>query len=91
MVVPPTDPRSRIVTKTLLVAVSHAIERFALASDRDVPLAVVAMFQRLSYFHRETQLCERIAGAVALTMVGVVRDSPPALPAGGVTRAARPR
>lgn len=74
--------RSRTVANPSLVTISHAIERFALASDRDAPLAVIAMFQRLSYFHTEAHLYGRIAGNAALTLVGLVQDAPPALPPG---------
>ena len=40
-------------TKRSLVAVSHAIERAALAEAEDGPLVVFALFQRLPYFDRE--------------------------------------
>lgn len=68
--------------KRVLVEISHAIERFALAADPDDPLVVVAMFQRLSYFERETDVYREIAARADVTLVGVVEDLPPDLPAG---------
>lgn len=68
----PSEPSSRTVTKSVLVAASHAIEEFALASDRDAPVAVVAMFQRPSYFEREASTYARIARTAHVTLVGVV-------------------
>jgi DICT domain-containing protein len=68
-------------TKRLLVGVSHAVERFALAAG-DGPAVVVALFQRLSYFEREAETYRRIAATGALCLVGVVEDVPPTLAPG---------
>jgi len=68
--------------KKVLVEISHAIERFALTARRGDPLIVIAMFQKLSYFERETTVYEEIAGTGAVTLVGLVEDFPPQLPAG---------
>jgi DICT domain-containing protein/GGDEF domain-containing protein len=68
--------------KRVLVEISHAIERFALAADPDDPLVVVAMFQRLSYFERETDVYRDIAARADVTLVGIVEDLPPDLPPG---------
>ncbi len=70
------------LTKSTLVTVSHAIERAALASAEDGPMAVIALFQRLPYFERERAVYERIAGVAATTLVGMVGAKPSDLPAG---------
>ncbi|MGC1211725.1 MAG: DICT sensory domain-containing protein, partial [Micromonospora sp.] len=70
------------LTKRSLVAVSHAIERAALATAEDGPLAVFALFQRMPYFARERAVYERIAARAAVTVVGMVGPSVPELPAG---------
>ena len=72
---------AEIFTKRILVAISHAIERFALASD-DGPMVVLAMFQRLTYFEREVEVYQRLARGAALVLVGVAEDFPPRLPDG---------
>ncbi|MEE3921674.1 DICT sensory domain-containing protein [Micromonospora sp. BRA006-A] len=74
-------------TKRSLVAVSHAIERAALAEAEDGPLVVLALFQRLPYFTREREVYRRIAGRAAVTVVAMVGGPPPDLPerAHGVT------
>ncbi|MDZ5442942.1 DICT sensory domain-containing protein [Micromonospora sp. 4G57] len=69
-------------TKRSLVAVSHAIERAALATAEDGPLVVFALFQRRPYFARERAVYERIAASAAVTVVGMVGPPPPELPAG---------
>jgi len=66
----------------VLVEISHTIERFALTADAHDPLVVVAMFQRLCYFERETDVYRDIAARADVTLVGVVEDQPPDLPAG---------
>jgi DICT domain-containing protein/GGDEF domain-containing protein len=72
-----------VLTKRLLVDVSHAIERYALAAEHaSEPTLVIAMFQRLSYFMREVEVYRRIADSGAVTVVGIAEDYPPALPAG---------
>ena len=68
--------------KRLLVEISHAIERFALAAPPDEPLVVMAMFQRLSYFERETAMYQEIAARGAVTLVGMAEVMPPQLPPG---------
>lgn len=72
----------RTFGKRMLVEISHAIERFALAAEPDEPLLVVAMFQRLSYFEREADVYRDIAARGAVTLVGLVEDFPPQLPKG---------
>lgn len=73
--------------KRVLVEISHAIERFALAAEPSGstttdPMIVIAMFQKLSYFQRETDVYREIAASGAVTLVGLVEDFPPQLPAG---------
>ncbi|MCY7341377.1 MAG: hypothetical protein LH603_05875 [Pseudonocardia sp.] len=68
--------------KRVLVEVSHAMERFALAAAPGSPLVVVAMFQKLSYFERESAVYRDIAARGAVTLVGLVEDFPPELPPG---------
>lgn len=68
--------------KRVLVELSHAIERFALAARPGAPLVVIAMFQRLSYFSRETDVYREIAARADVTLVGLVEDFPPHLPPG---------
>ncbi len=71
------------LTKRLLVTISHAIEQFAVGSARaDEPVVVIAMFQKLSYFEREVEMYRRIAARASVTVIGLVEDLPPALPAG---------
>lgn len=68
--------------KRVLVELSHAIERFALAAEPGAPLLVIALFQRLSYFEREVSVYTDIAARSSVTLVGLVGDVPPQLPAG---------
>ena len=68
--------------KKVLVELSHAIEQFALATEPGSPLVVIGMFQKLSYFERETAIYREIAARGAVTLVGVVEDFPPQLPPG---------
>ncbi|MFC4020106.1 DICT sensory domain-containing protein [Micromonospora sp. GCM10011542] len=70
------------MTKRSLVSVSHAIERAALATAEDGPVVAVALFQRMPYFERERALYERIAATAAVTVIGLVGPTPPALPDG---------
>ncbi|MGC4892584.1 DICT sensory domain-containing protein [Micromonospora sp. DT31] len=67
-------------TKRSLVAVSHAIERAALAEAEDGPLIVLALFQRQPYFSRESTVYRRIAARASATVVGMVGGPPPDLP-----------
>ncbi len=66
--------------KRALVELSHAIERFAPAARPGAPLVVIAMFQRLSYLSRETDVYREIAARADVTLVGLVEDLPPQLP-----------
>lgn len=77
------EPRSRTVTKPLLIALSRAVEDFALAPSRDRPMAVVGLFQRTGYLIPQLSTWGRIArecgdGAA----VAVAGAAPPELPAG---------
>jgi DICT domain-containing protein len=71
-----------LLTKRVLVGLSHAVERFALGADPREPLVVIALFQRLSYFEREAATYRDIAARGAVTVVGLVEDFPPGSPAG---------
>lgn len=75
-------PAPELLTKRSLVTVSHAIERSALATAEDGPLVVIALFQRMPYFLRERERYARIAAGAAVTVVGMVGQTPPELPAG---------
>ncbi|MBO4210782.1 histidine kinase [Micromonospora echinofusca] len=66
----------------MLVGISHAMERAALATAEDGPLAVLALFQRMPYFERERECYSRLARRAAVTVVGLVAETAPALPAG---------
>jgi GGDEF domain-containing protein len=76
------DGTGEVLSKRVLVEISHTIERFALAAPPDEPLVVIALFQKLSYFARETAVYREIASRGALTVVGLVEDVPPSLPPG---------
>jgi GGDEF domain-containing protein/DICT domain-containing protein len=76
------DSTRRTFGKRVLVEISHAIERFALAAPREEPLIVIALFQKLSYFEREAAVYRDIADRGALTIVGLTEDFPPHLPPG---------
>ena len=69
-----------MLSKRILVELSHAIERFALAAEAGTPLVVIALFQKLSYFQRETSVYSDIAERATVTVVGLTEDFPPALP-----------
>jgi DICT domain-containing protein len=72
------DPHGvRLLTKSTLVTVSHAIERAALAAAEDGPMVVMALFQRLPYFERERRVYERIARSASAVVVGVVGGETP--------------
>jgi GGDEF domain-containing protein len=66
--------------KRVLVELSHAIEQFALAARPGDPLVVIAMFQKMSYFERETAMYRDIADRGAVTVVGLAENLPPRLP-----------
>ncbi|MFI5937879.1 DICT sensory domain-containing protein [Actinoplanes sp. NPDC051494] len=78
----PDSPAVQRLTKKTLVTVSHALEQAALAAAEDGPMVVVALFQRLPYFERERQVYERIATRAAVTVVGLVSEQTPDVPAG---------
>jgi DICT domain-containing protein/GGDEF domain-containing protein len=71
-----------LLTKRVLVGLSHAVERFALTADRRDPLVVIALFQRWSYFEREAATYRDLAARGAVTVVGLVDDFPPGSPRG---------
>ncbi len=71
-----------LMSKRILIEISHAIEQFALAAEPGEPLLVVALFQRASYFARELEVYRRIAGRGAVVLIGLAEDLPPELPAG---------
>lgn len=68
--------------KRILIELSHAIERFALAAEPGEPLVVIALFQKASYFSREADVYGEIAGRGAVTLIGLAEHLPPQLPAG---------
>ncbi|MFI5841397.1 DICT sensory domain-containing protein [Catenuloplanes sp. NPDC051500] len=78
----PAPENAKLLTKSTLVTVSHAIERAALAAAEDGPMLVIALFQRMPYFARERDVYDRIAGAAAVTVVGLVTDEAPEPSAG---------
>ncbi|GAA1873805.1 hypothetical protein GCM10009836_63530 [Pseudonocardia ailaonensis] len=82
MTITARDEAGRLYGKRLLVEISHAIERFAMAGPPGEPLVVIAMFQKWSYFEREVEVYRRIADSGALTIVGLAEDLPPRLPPG---------
>jgi GGDEF domain-containing protein len=71
-----------LLTKPVLVGLSHAVERFALCADPRDPLVVIALFQRWSYFEREATTYRDLAARGAVTVVGLVDDFPPGRPRG---------
>lgn len=73
-------PSSRTVTKPLLVALSHAVEEFALAASRDRPLAAVALFQRADYFVPQHDVWARIAATAGDAALIALAGDPPPLP-----------
>lgn len=79
---PPVDNDDEILGRQVLVEISHAIERFALAARPGDPLVVVGMFQKLSYFEPAAGVYRDLAARGAVTVVGVAEDQPPELPSG---------
>lgn len=71
-----------LFTKRVLAELSHAIEQFALATRPGDPLVVIALFQKSSYFAPESPTYRDIAGRGAVTVIGLVEESPPAPPPG---------
>ncbi|WP_232662260.1 DICT sensory domain-containing protein [Pseudonocardia sp. TRM90224] len=76
------SPDDLLYRKSELVELSHAVEQFALAAPPGSPLAVIAMFQRESYFARAAHAYQEIAERGAVTLVGMVADATPMLPMG---------
>lgn len=75
-------PRTGLFTKRALVTISHLIERAALTEAPGEPMIVCALFQRLPYFDRERAVYEELARHADVTIVGLVQDVRPDLPAG---------
>jgi hypothetical protein len=73
----------------VLIGLSHAVERFALAADPRHPLVVIALFQRSSYFEREVAVYRDIGARGAVTIVGLVEDFPLRTPPGCTTSRSR--
>lgn len=72
----------KLYGKRMLVEISHAIERFAVAADPGDPLVVIAMFQKHPYFAREVAVYREIAARGCVTLVGLAEDVAPEMPAG---------
>ncbi|MEQ3554142.1 DICT sensory domain-containing protein [Pseudonocardia nematodicida] len=80
---PNAGPPSRTVTKPLLVALSHAVEDFALAPSRERPIAVLGLFQRAGYVVPQLPVWARIADtAGAGCVVALAGPTPAGLPPG---------
>ena len=71
-----TPRATKLLTKSTLVTVSHAIEQAALAVAEDGPMLVLALFQRLPYYERERDVYEQIAARAATTVVGLAGSAP---------------
>lgn len=76
-----TDRGDTEYGKRVLVEISHAIERFALAADPGTPLVAIGLFQRGAYFEPARQVYADIAARGNATVVGMV-DPVPAMPTG---------
>lgn len=81
---PATGRAPAPLSKRVLVELSHAIERFALATKPGAPLVVLAMFQRHSYFAREQEVYRRIAARSDACVVGLVAEDGLPVPPPGV-------
>ncbi|RDI23134.1 sensor domain-containing diguanylate cyclase [Lentzea flaviverrucosa] len=79
---PSRNARAGLLTKRTLVIASHAVEQAAVTGDGTEPLIAIAMFQRLPYFERESEVYRRIAALAEVTVVGMVAGQRPDLPAG---------
>ncbi|BBG00327.1 MULTISPECIES: sensor domain-containing diguanylate cyclase [Pseudonocardia] len=76
------EQRSRTVTKPLLIALSRAVEDFALAAARDRPIVVVGLFQRAGYLTPQLPTWTRIAQACGDgAAVAIAGTAPVELPA----------
>ncbi|HEX7303468.1 DICT sensory domain-containing protein [Lentzea sp.] len=82
MAIADTGVRAGLLSKRTLVVASHAVEQAALAGGPREPLLVLALFQRLPYFLRETEVYRRIGALASVTVVGMVSDVRPDLPFG---------
>lgn len=80
----PDHPPSRTVTKPSLVALTRAVEEFALATADRPPLVVVALFQRPGYFTRSAGVYARVGRAAGTTVVAFAGVRPPSVPDGVV-------
>lgn len=69
------------MTKQSLVAISHAIERAALAAAPDEPSVLLALFQRIEHFDRERAVYRQLADAGIRVVVGFC-DEPHDVPDG---------
>lgn len=74
--------RPERVSKRLLVALSHSLERAVMSGPIDAPTVVVALFQRLAFFDRERAVYERMAAAGVTVVVAYVADAPHEPPRG---------
>ncbi|HEX6755686.1 MAG TPA: DICT sensory domain-containing protein [Mycobacteriales bacterium] len=72
--------RPGLLTKRMLVTLSHAIEQAALAPGGDGPVVVLALFQRVTYFDREREAYRRLADHADVVVVGFADDFHPELP-----------
>lgn len=64
----------QVLAKEVLVEVSHAIERFALAADPSEPIAVISLFQRASYFRTQQAVYREIAARAAVAVAGATEE-----------------
>jgi hypothetical protein len=64
----------QVLAKEVLVEVSHAIERFALAADPAEPIAVISLFQRASYFRTQQAVYREIAARAAVAVAGATEE-----------------
>lgn len=74
--------RPERMAKQSLVAVSHAIERAALAAAGDEPSVVIALFQRMEHFERERIVYGQLVEAGIRVAVGFCDESPHDVPEG---------
>ncbi|WP_158890983.1 DICT sensory domain-containing protein [Amycolatopsis anabasis] len=81
MTIVDSSARAGLLTKRLLVVVSHAVERAAMTRSGE-PAVVMALFQRLPYFEKEREVYAEIAQRAQATLVGVVERTRPDLPPG---------
>ncbi len=70
----PGSGAEQVLAKEVLVEVSHAIERFALAADPAEPIAVISLFQRASYFRTQQAVYREIAARAAVAVAGATEE-----------------